>query len=125
MNALETTLYNIIVSYPYACVYVITPQILKYGNNNYPFNNSATTPWNMTEFMEESRKACLTLRAKWIPLANYGVQGTSAYKGTGQFLLSDGIHPSVEGHKFIANICYSNMTNDPVSWSTRNDVYKE
>lgn len=123
MNALDIILYNIIVSYPYACVYVITPQLLrKNPTSAFPFKNGATTPWNMSEFMEESRKACLKMRTKWIPLANYCLSCSSAYKGNGQFMLNDGIHPSVNGHKLIANICYYNMIHDPVSWNTRNDI---
>ena len=121
MNALEIILFNIIVSYPYACVYVITPQLIKYSND-FPFYNSASTPWNTASFMEESRKACLKFRAKWIPRANYCLSSSGAYRGNGQFMLDDGIHPSVDGHKLIANICYYNMLNDPVSWNTRNDI---
>ena len=124
IHAYMYILYHILFDYPYATVYVIAPQVLMPSGTTtgYPFLNTASTPWSMALFIEYVRRLTIKYRAKFIPLSNLGVAGGGSFCGDGQFLLSDAIDPSVEGHKLIANYCYRSMMNDPVSWNTRNEI---
>ena len=124
ITAYMNILYYLMKDYPYASVYLIVPQILKPSGTDteYPFLNTASTPWSMALFIEYVRRLAIKYSAKFIPLSNLGVTGSDEFCGDGKFLLADAIHPSAEGHKLIANYCYYTMLNDPVNWNTRNEI---
>ena len=68
------------------------------------------------------RTLSIKFAVKQISLLHMNVRGSGAYVGSDKFLLSDGIHPTTEGHKLIAKACYYAMLKDPVSWGTRNEI---
>ena len=113
-------LMDILRTYPYATIYCITPQTIKTASTSYPFTNDST--WAMTNLDELVRQLCVKFAAKQISLIHCGIRGNGAFVGSDKFLLSDGIHPTTEGHKLIAKACYYSMINDPVSWNTRNEI---
>ena len=123
INAYEAILFKMILTYPYATIYCITPHQSKAGTvTKYPFNNTASPAWNALSMNEAIRTLALKFQCKMISLNDMNVTCASNHIGSNRFLLSDGIHPTVYGHKLIAKKVIHDMKSDPISWNTRNDL---
>ena len=74
------------------------------SSENYPFPNTAK--WTMALLDEVVRQLSIKFTVKHISLLHMSARASGAYVGSDKFLLSDGIHPTTEGHKLIAKECY-------------------
>ena len=116
----QIILNDIMITYPNATIYCISPQTYQ-KTGTYPFVNTATTPWSIPEFEELVRKLCSKFGARQIALSHYGIRGIDQMIGD-DGVLSDALHLTLDAHKMIAKAIYNKMKKFPITWNTRNDV---